>query len=140
MNEKKKKSYVEVLEILKHIPKKEYDMIPKEKIDFYKANSDKTYKYVYSSQITSRKTYSIIVSLYKNYIATNEEKLEIDNLLRKNLKKEEIKKEEKYNPNDLFKNKKVNTVTPNSNLPVQLKNKSIISRIIERIKKLIHCY
>ena len=140
MNKKKKKSYVEVLEILKHIPKKEYDMIPKEKIDFYKANSDKTYKYVYSSQITSRKTYSIIVSLYKNYIATNEEKLEIDNLLRKNLKKEEIKKEEKYNPNDLFKNKKVNTVTPNSNLPVQLKNKSIISRIIERIKKLIHCY
>lgn len=140
MNDTYEKSYVEVLEILKHIPKKEYDMIPKEKIDFYKANSDKTYKYVYSSQITSRKTYSIIVSLYKNYIATNEEKLEIDNLLRKNLKKEEIKKEEKYNPNDLFKNKKVNTVTPNSNLPVQLKNKSIISRIIERIKKLIHCY
>ena len=140
MNDTYEKSYVEVLEILKHIPKKEYDIIPKEKIDFYKANSDKTYKYVYSSQITSRKTYSIIVSLYKNYIATNEEKLEIDNLLRKNLKKEEIKKEEKYNPNDLFKNKKVNTVTPNSNLPVQLKNKSIISRIIERIKKLIHCY
>ena len=140
MNDTYEKSYVEVLEILKHIPKKEYDMIPKEKIDFYKANSDKTYKYVYSSQITSRKTYSIIVSLYKNYIATNEKKLKIDNLLRKNLKKEEIKKEEKYNPNDLFKNKKVNTVTPNSNLPVQLKNKSIISRIIERIKKLIHCY
>lgn len=140
MNDTYEKSYVEVLEILKHIPKKEYDMIPKEKIDFYKTNRDKTYKYVYSSQVTSRKTYSIIVSLYKNYIATNEEKLEIDNLLRKNLKKEEIKKEEKYNPNDLFKNKKVNTVTPNSNLPVQLKNKSIISRIIERIKKLIHCY
>ena len=28
-------SYVEVLEILKHIPKREYEKIPKEKIEFY---------------------------------------------------------------------------------------------------------
>ena len=32
MNDTYEKSYVEVLKILKHIPKKEYDIIPKEKI------------------------------------------------------------------------------------------------------------
>ena len=42
-------SYVEVLEILKHIPKEDYIKIPEEKIEFYKNNMDKNYIYIYNT-------------------------------------------------------------------------------------------
>ena len=67
-------SYVEVLEILKHIPKEDYEKIPKEKIEFYKKNVDKNYVYIYDSIApkTLRKTDAILINLYKNYIAKEE--------------------------------------------------------------------
>ena len=39
------KAYTEVLEIIKHFPEEEYNKIPKEKIEFYKANRDKNYNF-----------------------------------------------------------------------------------------------
>ena len=38
MNDTYECSYVEVLEILKHIPKEEHDKIPKELIEFFEKN------------------------------------------------------------------------------------------------------
>ena len=108
MNNTYECSYVEVLEILKHIPKKEYDKIPKEKIEFYKKHMDKSYKYEYNpaSPKTLRKTDAIIINLYKNYIASDDERKKIDEKLMLNYQKAEIEKRKKYNPDDLFKNKK----------------------------------
>ena len=48
MNNTYSLSYVEVLEILKHIPKEDYEKIPKEKIEFYENNKDKNYIYIYN--------------------------------------------------------------------------------------------
>ncbi len=42
MNDTYSCSYVEVLEILKHLPKEQYEKIPKEKIEFYQNNMEKT--------------------------------------------------------------------------------------------------
>lgn len=105
MNNSYEYSYVEVLEILKHIPKKEYEKIPKEKIDFYRTHMNKTYQYEYnpSAPKTSRITDAIIINLYKNYIASNHEKKIIEEILMLNYQKEEIKKRQKYNPDNLFK-------------------------------------
>lgn len=105
MNNSYEYSYVEVLEILKHIPKKEYEKIPKEKINFYRTHMDKTYQYEYnpSSPKTSRKTDAIIINLYKNYIASDNERKIIEEILMLNYKKEEIEKRQKYNPDNLFK-------------------------------------
>ena len=47
MDKKYAKAYTEVIEILKHIPKEEYDKIPETEIQFYENNCDKNYKYVY---------------------------------------------------------------------------------------------
>ena len=54
MNNTYSLSYVEVLEILKHIPKEDYEKIPKEKIEFYENNKDKNYIYIYIIQLTPK--------------------------------------------------------------------------------------
>ena len=38
-------AYTEVLEILKHLPKVQYDKIPKDKIEFYRKNCDASYHF-----------------------------------------------------------------------------------------------
>ena len=107
MNNTYECSYVEVLEILKHIPEQEYNKIPKELIEFYEKHMDKSYKYEYNpiSPKTSRKTDSIIINLYKNYIASNDERKQIEERLLLNYQKSELEKREQYNPDNLFKNK-----------------------------------
>lgn len=100
-------SYVEVLEILKHIPKEEYNKIPQEKIMFYENNKDNEYIYFYNedNKVISRKAKTILINLYKNYIANIEEKSKIEEILKLNDTKLELQKQKKYNVNDLFKNK-----------------------------------
>ena len=103
-------SYTEVLEILKHIPKEQYDKIPKEKIEFYENNKDNEYICIFNEStdidMISGKAKSILINLYKNYIADNQEKQKIEEKLRLNEIKHELEKAEKYNLNDLFKNKR----------------------------------
>ena len=107
MNDTYECSYVEVLEILKHIPKEEYDKIPKQLIEFFEEHKDKSYRYIYNpvSPKTLRKTDAIIVSLYKDYIANDNEKEQIEKRLMENYEKAENEKRKKYNPDDLFKKK-----------------------------------
>lgn len=107
MNDTYECSYVEILEILKHIPKEEYDKIPKQLIEFFEEYKDKTYQYIYNpiSPKTLRKTDAIIVSLYKDYIASDDEKMQIEKRLMENLEKSENEKRKQYNPDDLFKKK-----------------------------------
>ena len=107
MNDTYECSYVEVLEILKHIPKEEYDKIPKQLIEFFEEHKDKSYRYIYNpvSPKTLRKTDAIIVSLYKDYIANEDEKKQIEKRLIENYQKAEIEKRKQYNPDDLFKKK-----------------------------------
>lgn len=97
-------SYVEVLEILKHIPKREYEKIPKEKIEFYENNKSKTYSFEYKgiNTKTMKETDAIIVNLYKNYIATSEEKEKVEEILKLNTQKKELEKSKKYSSNVIF--------------------------------------
>ena len=68
MNNKYAKAYVEVLEIIKHLPKDEYNKIPKEKIIFYETNKDNNYKY---SIDISKEIYEQNISKDANVILTN---------------------------------------------------------------------
>lgn len=131
-------SYVEVLEILKHIPQEQYNRIPKEKILFYEKNKNREYKYIYNEQMLnlSRKANAILVNLYKEYIADSSEKNKIENILDLNNKKQEIEKQKKFNNTDLFKNR-------NNNNNESTKNVSLIEysdkyawymKLIDKIK------
>ena len=133
-------SYVEVLEILKHIPKEDYIKIPEEKIEFYKNNMDKNYIYIYNPIMpkTLRKTDAILINLYKNYIAKEDEKQKINQILKLNEMKEEQEKQKKFRPNNIFNNHVENeNINENTILVVEHKE-TMLKKIINKIKRIFH--
>lgn len=108
------KAYKELLEIIKHFPLEEYNRIPKEKIKFYEENMDKNYNFTInpnidlSKQNILKETKTLIVKLYEDYFATEEQKEKIKEILVLNQKKAEQEKIKKYNSQDLFTSNKVN--------------------------------
>lgn len=109
----RKKSYVEVLEILKYIDKKYIDKIPQNLINFFEENKDTNYKFTYDHklELTKQKlndnTLALLAMLNLNYWCENE--IHKEELLRKYKENEIIYQEElrkKYDPNDIFRKKK----------------------------------
>ena len=102
MNERYRKAYVEVLEILDNFSEEEYNKIPKEKIEFYERNKAKDYVFKYDSskdlkdQNVLRETKAIIVALFREYFATEEQIAKLDNILKENERKSEEEKNKKY--------------------------------------------
>lgn len=145
-NNKYAKAYKEVLEIIKYFPEEEYNKIPKEKIEFYEANMDKNYQFVInpkidlSEQNISKEANAIIVILFQDYFATEEQKEKIKEILELNEKKSEIEKREKYSPNDIFKERVKGDNdykrTTENNLPIEVKKENFFKRFIDYIKNL----
>ena len=138
------KAYTEVLEIIKYFPEQEYNKIPKEKIEFYKEKMDKDYQFTINPEIdlakqnVSKEASAIIITLFRDYFATEEQKEQLKELIRLNDKKSEIEKSKKYNPDDLFNNtvKENNKKTNGNNLPIEVKKDNFFKRIIDYIKGL----
>lgn len=111
-NDKYSKAYTEVLEIIKYFPEEEYNRIPKEKIEFFQENMDMEYEFTINPEIDlseqniSKEANAIIVTLFQDYFATEEQKNKIQEILELNERKLEIEKRKNYNPNDLFSNNK----------------------------------
>ena len=138
MDKKYARAYTEVLEILKHIPEEEYNLIPKTEIQFYENNCDKSYKYEYDESIDikdqtiSREANAVIVALYLNYFANERQKSIINEILKQNTIKAENEKREKYNPDDIFKD------TKQENLPIEINEEkdSFFKRILNKLKSI----
>ena len=148
MDKKYAKAYTEVIEILKHIPKEEYNKIPETEIQFYENNCDKNYKYVYDENKTikeqpiSREANAVIISIYMNYFANEKQKGIINEILKQNSINAENEKKKKYDINNgssdedsSNENDKKNT---SENLPIEINDKkeNFIKKIINKIKKL----
>ena len=109
MSDAYSKAYVEVLEIISHFSEEELNKIPQEKINFYNEHKDNNYQFKIdptidlAEQNISREANAIIVSLFRNYFATEKQKQTLDNLLKQNEQKSEEEKRKKYNPDDIFK-------------------------------------
>ena len=130
-------AYVEVLEILKYIPKNELEQIPKEEIDFFQKNRNVNYQYDYCTDnpVTLRKTDVILVSLYKNYLATLEEKEKINEILRLNEQKSELKKKQEYENKPLFERQE--SINQENALVVR-KKENWIEKLFTKIKKFLN--
>lgn len=111
MNERYKKAYVEVLEIISYFSEEEYNKIPKEKIEFYEANKDNSYNFKFdpekdlNEQNVSKEAKAIIVNLFKDYFATEDQKEKLKQILKNNEDKANKEKKQKYNADKLFNNK-----------------------------------
>lgn len=86
MNNVYSKAYTEVLEIINHFSENEYKKYQEKKLIFMKKNA-------------------ILVSLFRDYFATDRQKEILKNLLQQNQEKIEVEKYQKYNPNNIFNNK-----------------------------------
>lgn len=144
MEKKYARAYTEVLEILKHIPEDELERIPKAELQYYEDNCDKNYKYEYNQELDvdkqaiSREANTVIVALYMNYFANENQKGIIEKILKQNSIEEEKAKSEKYDVNKIFEKNQQNNEVNNENLPVDIsKNENnFIKRIINKIKSL----
>lgn len=143
MEETYEKAFVEVLAIIKNLPKKEYEKIPKEKIEILEKHSDKSYEFNINinvpleSQNISKKANAILVTLYRDYFATDSQKEKLKEILKNNWLQEEERKQKEYNPNNIFYKKELKAETECTELIEYKQNffQKLVNKIIKFFKK-----
>lgn len=140
------KAFSEVLEILKHISKEDYEKIPLEIIEIMEDNSKEDYNFSYNPKLTlenqnvSDEARTIIAILFRDYWSTNEQKTKIIQKEKYDQYKENEESKEIYNI-DIFKNDEPNNIKiseenkENMQLIVNNKKDNIIKRFFKKIKK-----
>ena len=133
--------YAELSEILKmmepeevnKIPKKLLEVIEKEKSNTYIPNYDS--KIELNSQNIKKETLAMLALLYINYWCEDEnEKKEYLKLIEKNEQKYQVELNKKTDITKFFESEKKERIQEQSLTVVE--NKNLITRIIEKIKKL----
>lgn len=140
------KAYAEVDKILsfmdtayvEKIPKKMRDLFRNEKLQDYEPNINP--KISLDEQNLQKKTYAILAMLNLNYWCKDEEeKKELIKLYAENDRKREEELREKYNPDNIFKNKQTesisNTEESNTSL-IEYKESNFFKKIISKIMSL----
>ena len=146
-------AYTEVLDILKHISKEDYEKIPKSKIKVFEENCDKNYNFTYDENKTldeqnvSEITKVIIAILFRDYWATKEQRY----IIMK--KQQEIKHQKqkelmaKFEQNKNISEKDLKKVNVASDLDIDIdyargtnletyKEENIFKRIISKIREI----
>ena len=134
--------YSEVYDIIHHMEKDLFDKIPKSFIQLIEQNIDKNFKVNidYSKSINEqelqRGTRVILSLIYRDYLCSEEERKELIEKDREELKQAEEKLREKYNPDNLFKNIKDEDSTPKENSKTEMivYKENIIQKLFRKIK------
>ena len=148
---KYKRANSEILEIIKYLPLKEYKMIPQDKIDFYERNKDQSYNFNYdpqkslNEQNVLRETKALIVALFRDVFATEEQKEKLKIVLSQNEQKYQEELSKKYTYDGLFDKKQKNDFTKDEKNGTYVENKqmelyrdNIFAKILKFVKKLFN--
>lgn len=134
---------VEFNRILEYTSEDLKNKIPKKFLDFLQSIQSETYKFEYDKtkkldeQKLKPKTRGLIALVYQDYICNDTEKEEYIQKSQKLIKQIEESKREKYNPNDIFKDKKIENDRDTTNTVEIVEYKeSVIKRIIRKIKNI----
>lgn len=131
----------ETIDILSHMDKTYIDKIPKKFIEFLENN--KTANYIsnldHSKKINEmnvkEKTKDILAIIYLMYWCDNDKKSDYARLVKHNNEKHQQELREKYNPNDLFKNRVQTTVKQKTqeqnNMKLQNVKESFFTKFIK---------
>ena len=136
------RAYVEVDEILKKLPKEEFERIEKNFINIIRNKKDKNYifKLDYSKDIEEqnilKETRAILAYVFLNYLGTEEENRIINQKFKKDIIQAEEEKKKVYS-NEIFKDKKEVTNSISQDLIVYKENiiKKFIKRLVSLFKK-----
>lgn len=149
MDVKTKETYSEVYSILnilgesyiKRIPTKLYQIIKEEKSNEYNPKYDSII--ALEQQNVKKESLSMIALLHLNYWCdSQEEKQKLKELLKNNEEKHQAELREKYNPNNIFKNKNYLTEneeqTTNESVAMVEYKESIFKKIFNKIKSFFY--
>ena len=139
------KRLVEVSTILNHLNKSDYDKIPKEIIETIERNKDIEYVWNYDetkdlkNQNVSKDTIAILSYINMQYLLNEEQKIAVQEIFNENQKKIENIKKEKYNADNLFKNKRneKNEVKKETQALVAYKERNFIEKLFDKIKSIL---
>ena len=141
MNIKTKEIYSEVYQVLKLLGNEYIDKLPKSLFNMLEEKRDIHYNPKYTENIPlniNKETISIIALLHLNYWCENEnEKHELNQILKNNEIRYQDELRKKYNQDNLFKKRtQENSIKSQVNL-VEYKE-SIFKKFIKKIKNIFH--
>lgn len=134
-------AYTEVYTILQDLNEEEYNKIPPEVIEAIDTNRNKEYYYKLDDNLELKdqpmlpETKAILFNLFRDYLATPEQKAKIIRMQNEARQKNELKKQQMYNT-DVFVNKPKENLTANNNETMQIVEykSNIFKRIWNKLK------
>lgn len=136
------KRLVEVDEILKHLPKNDYEKIPKEIKDVIRENKDKEYQWKYDEkkklkeQNVNDDTIAILSYINMEYLLNKEQKAFVEKLHQindQNHIKKEVFTETKYDNKELFTKKNNDKKEQSKQILVLEHKENIFKRLLNKI-------
>jgi hypothetical protein len=138
-----KNAYKEVYTILNYLTEEDYEKIPPKVIEAIKSNMNKEYKYEMNKEVDIFKqpmlpeTKATLYNIFRDYLATPEQKEKILKMQAEDRRKIEIKKQEEYKYEDLFKNGNSNNVTSNEKTSlIEIKKLNFFQKLLNKVKNL----
>lgn len=134
-------AYTEVYTILQELNEEEYSKIPPEVLETIEANINKEYEFMLDDELELKEqqilpeTKAILFNLFRDYLATTEQKEKIIKMQNEERQKKELKKQHNYNV-DVFQNKTKISTKPIENQDNELieYRESIFTKIVNKIK------
>ena len=141
MTLERRKAYIELLEVLKRMDKALVEKIPKDLIKFFDQNKAEDYDFIYNDNLSLSEqnlnsiTLSLLAMLNLNYWCEDEEhKKELLKKYNENEVKYQEELREKYNPDNLFKNRQVSSIPVADNMQmVEYREPTWYKKIFDKI-------
>lgn len=137
-------AYSEVLEVLNHMSKEDYNKIPKDMLEMFQNNCNNEYRFRYDlnkkfeEQEISRRAKLILAILFRDYWATTYQKEKI--IAKQNYERQKLEQQkfEKYNPERLFENKRQPIIEEVKNISsmIEVKEEKWYQKIFRLINNL----
>ena len=137
----RKNAYAEVYTILQELNEEEYNKIPPKVIKTIEANRNEDYEYELDDELELKdqpmlpETKAILFNLFRDYLATPEQKAKIIRMQNEARQKNELKKQQMYNT-DVFANKPKENQSSNNNETMQIVEykENFFKKILNKIK------
>ena len=133
----RRNAYKEVFIILQDLNEEEYNKIPPEVISVIKENMNEEYEFYLDGELGLKdqlilpETKAILFNLFRDYLATSEQKEKIIKMQNEERQKSELKKQQQYNAN-VFQNKTKENINQSKELIEYKEN--IFIKLINKIK------
>ncbi|MFQ9263573.1 MAG: hypothetical protein ACLSG7_07005 [Clostridia bacterium] len=140
-------SLYQINEILKYMEPNLKSRIPKKFISYFENNKSQKYNWTIDKSLPLEKqdllptTKEILTVLYKDFICDDEERVKLEKTLSNNEIKYQEELKEKYNPENIFKDRQKNTEygeAQKENTKMSTYKESLLNKIISKIKVIFH--